>query len=95
VVLLLAAAIFVLILGPGQEEGPAFVVIAVVLAVLCVRISPPWTRSARGLGQPSLEERREDFHPRERDSDADEPGADGAAREAAWARERERYRQGE
>lgn len=94
-VLVLAAAILVLLLGPGQDEAPAFVVIAVVLAVVCVRISPPWARSARGSAQPSLEERREDFDPRERDREVGEPGPDGAAQEAAWARERKRYRHGE
>ena len=37
VILVMAAAILVLTIGPKDDETPAFVVIAVVLAVVCVR----------------------------------------------------------
>jgi hypothetical protein len=98
VALVLGAAILVLAVGPKHDEAPAFVVIVVVLALVCVRITPPWFRSADRIAQPTLEERREEFGPPERDAGAQLARSqlpDETEQDAAWAHERERYRRGE
>ena len=95
VVLVLAAAILILAVGPKQDEVPAFVVIAVVVTLICVRLTPTWFGSAGGIAPATLEERREDLHPCEHDRDAGEPTSEDAGQDAAWLRERERYSRGE
>lgn len=92
VVLVLAAAILILAVGPKQDEVPAFVVIAVVIALICVRLTPTWFGRAGVIAPATLEERGEDFRPRGRGPDAGEPPPE---QDAAWARERERYSRGE
>jgi hypothetical protein len=82
----LIAAIAVLGLGPKHDEVPAFVVIAVVLAMFAIGSSPGGIRQ-RGRRQRTLTDYRSQFHPRER-TPRDEPEA--PVDEALWRRERER-----
>ena len=46
VVLVLAAAVLVLAFGSGESETPAWVVIAVVIALICLRATPWFRRRA-------------------------------------------------
>jgi hypothetical protein len=86
---LLIAAVAVLLLGPKHEEAPAFVVIAVVLAMFVMGSSPGGIRQ-RGRRQRTLSDYRSQFHLRERNP-RDEPEA--PVDEALWRRERERREQ--
>ena len=83
----LAAALIVLLLGPSHDEGPAFIVIAIVLAVLVVN-GMPSGRWGQLPFEPSLSERRDRFHPSDREAAA---AVDPQEEEAAWRQERERY----
>lgn len=80
--MLLIAAVALLLLGPKHDEVPAFVVIAVILAIFVVGSSPGGLRTRR-----TFSEYQDLYHPRERGL-GDEPEA--PADEEMWQRERER-----
>lgn len=84
---ILAAALIVLLLGPSHDEGPAFIVIAIVLAMLVVN-GMPTGRLGQLPFESSLSERRERFHPGDRDAAG---AVDPPEEEEAWRQERERY----
>jgi hypothetical protein len=89
---ILGAALIVLLLGPHHDRGPALIVIVIVLAMLIVNVMP--TGHLRQLPlEPSLSERREQFHPDQRDAAGigDPPGqAEAAQREPEAYPERDR-----
>ena len=80
----LGAAVIVLLLGPRHDERPAFIVIAIVLTMIVLKLMP-----TGGFGRESgLSERREQLPPAQRQA----PGAaDRREEEEAWQREREAY----
>jgi hypothetical protein len=82
---ILGAAVIVLAIGPRHDEGPAFIVIVLVLFAFVIGSSPMSRRSSFGE---SLSDRREHFHPRARDGG---DAADPQEEEDAWRREREAY----
>jgi hypothetical protein len=88
-IFVLAVAVVVLLLGPRHEEAPAFVVIAVVIAILAVRGTTMRLGADPTLDALRLEERRREFGGRERAEDVEEP--DGAEQQEDWRRARERY----
>lgn len=79
-VLVLAAAVAVLAVGPYDEQVPAIIVIAIVVLVLVAQ--PGGSRAAWSR---TLDERREEFGAHSRDP------AEEAEQDERWARERERY----
>jgi hypothetical protein len=84
-VFVLLAAVLVLLLGPRHDEGPAFVVIAVVAAIGVTSAVPGGMSRYRDKDLP---ESREEFRPRRcRLGDVPDPEIQAEARQ----RERERY----
>jgi hypothetical protein len=81
----LGAALIVLLIGPHHDEGPAFIIIAIVLFMLVLGAAPPgrWPSFDQ-----SLSERRARFHPRSREADAQ---PESEAENEDWQREREIY----
>jgi hypothetical protein len=86
VVFVLVAAVLVLVLGPRRDETPAFVVIAVVVAIWV--ISAAGMSAGGGTGHKSLAQRRAEFHPVRRGL-GEAPESEVEAE--AWQRERDRY----
>ncbi len=87
--LLLIASIVVIAVGPHHDQKPAFVVL--VLAALAIVVPFGGMGRRADLGRP-LAQRREEFHPIDRQVREEESSAE---QDRLWAAERERHLSGD